>query len=181
MEEIKHTYTIQWVGPLSYEEYRAYIKRDDTIMSGYFNFYYFETQKDKRYRRHRYMGIRKKNDGIEKRLNTHHEHLKRFMDCKEVWIWIGSLANPNLQKDKNIDLIETLFIRAYRNMLTVNTRKKQMKISSSVCVINMWFNQNDEMQTYRVERPCFDDVILYYHEKNLFKHGNLSRIRYDDE
>ena len=45
MEDIKHTYTIQWVGPLSYEEYRAYIKRDDTIMSGYFNFYYFEAQK----------------------------------------------------------------------------------------------------------------------------------------
>ena len=27
MEEIKHTYTIQWVGPLSYEDYKDYLKR----------------------------------------------------------------------------------------------------------------------------------------------------------
>lgn len=33
------------------------------------------------------------------------------------------------------------------------------------------------MQTYRVEKNCFDDVILYYHEKDLFKRGNLSRVR----
>ena len=26
MEEIKHTYTIQWVGPLSYEDYKDYLK-----------------------------------------------------------------------------------------------------------------------------------------------------------
>ena len=25
MEEIKHTYTIQWVGPLSYEDYKDYL------------------------------------------------------------------------------------------------------------------------------------------------------------
>lgn len=177
MEDIEHTYTIQWVGPLTYKEFREYIKRDDTIMSGYYNFYYFEAQQDKRYKWHRYMGIRKKNDGIEKRLNTQHEHFREFKDCNEVRIWIGSLANPKHQKDKNIDLIETLFIRAYSAMLTENKDKKQKEIDSSICVINMWFNKNDEMQTYRVERPCFDDVILYYHEKDLFKRGNLSRVR----
>jgi len=117
MEDIEHTYTIQWVGPLTYKDFREYIKRDDTIMSGYYNFYYFEAQQDKRYKWHRYMGIRKKNDGIEKRLNTQHEHFREFKDCNEVRIWIGSLANPKHQKDKNIDLIETLFIRAYSAML----------------------------------------------------------------
>ena len=177
MEDIEHTYTIQWVGPLTYKEIREDIKKDDTIMSGYYNFYYFEAQQDKRYKWYRYMGIRKKNDGIEKRLNTQHEHFKEFKDGNEVRIWIGSLANPKHQKYKNIDLIETLFIRAYSAMLTENKGKKQKEIDSSICVINMWFNKNEEMQTYRVERPCFDDVILYYYEKDLFKRGNLSRVR----
>lgn len=45
MEDIKHTYTIQWVGPLTYDEYKEYVKGTDTIASGYFNFYYFEARK----------------------------------------------------------------------------------------------------------------------------------------
>ena len=69
MEEIKHTYTIQWVGPLTYDEYKGYVKGTDTIAPSYFNFYYFEARKDARCRWHRYVGIHKQNDGIEKRLN----------------------------------------------------------------------------------------------------------------
>ena len=32
MEDIKHTYTIQWVGPLTYDEYKEYVKGTDTIV-----------------------------------------------------------------------------------------------------------------------------------------------------
>ena len=39
MEDIKHTYTIQWVGPLTYDEYKEYVKGTDTIAPSYFNFY----------------------------------------------------------------------------------------------------------------------------------------------
>ena len=42
MEEIKHTYTIQWVGPLSYEDYKDYLKSEETISPGLFSIYYFE-------------------------------------------------------------------------------------------------------------------------------------------
>lgn len=31
MEDIKHTYTLQWVGPLTYDEYKEYVKGTDTI------------------------------------------------------------------------------------------------------------------------------------------------------
>ena len=60
MEDIKHTYTIQWVGPLTYDEYKEYVKGSNTIAPGYFNFYYFEARKDARYCHwHRYVGIDK--------------------------------------------------------------------------------------------------------------------------
>ena len=79
-------------------------------------------------------GHSQENDGIEKRLNTQHEHFKEFKDGNEVRIWIGSLANPKHQKYKNIDLIETLFIRAYSAMLTENKGKKQKEIDSSIAL-----------------------------------------------
>ena len=31
MEDIKHTYTIQWVGPLTYDEYKEYVKGTDVL------------------------------------------------------------------------------------------------------------------------------------------------------
>lgn len=102
MEDIKHTYTIQWVGPLTYDEYKEYVKGTDTIASGYFNFYYFEARKDARCRWHRYVGIHKQNDGIEKRLNTKHEHFGEFLDCKDLRIWIGSFADTKNQKADRI-------------------------------------------------------------------------------
>lgn len=70
MEDIKHTYTIQWVGPLTYDEYKEYVKGTDTIAPSYFNFYYFEARKDARCRWHCYVGIHKENDGINYRLNA---------------------------------------------------------------------------------------------------------------
>ena len=142
MEEIKHTYTIQWVGPLTYDEYKEYVKGTDTIAPSYFNFYYFEARKDARCRWHRYVGIHKQNDGIEKRLNTKHEHFGEFLDCKDL--------------------------------------RKGSLPSCSVCIINMWFDKNENLKNYKIERPCFDDVVLYYHEDKIFKRGNLSRVICND-
>ena len=31
MDLIEHTYTIQWVGPMDYEEYREYLRNQDLI------------------------------------------------------------------------------------------------------------------------------------------------------
>lgn len=31
MEDIKHTYTIQWGGPLTYDEYKEYVKGTDVL------------------------------------------------------------------------------------------------------------------------------------------------------
>ena len=49
---------------------------------------------------------------------------------------------------------------------------------SSVCIINMWFDKYERLKIYNIDRPCFDDVILYYQEANVnvFKRGKLSRI-----
>ena len=169
MEDIKHTYTIQWVGPLTYNEYKEYVKGTDTIDPCYFNFYYFETRQDARYRQHRYVGIHKRNDGIDKRLNTSHEHFSEFLDYKEMKIWIGSFADAKNQKAERIEMVETLLVQAYKNMLTENERKKMSLPSCSVCIINMWFDKNEKLKTYKIEKPCFDDVVLYYHEDNIFK------------
>ena len=136
MDLIEHTYTIQWVGPMDYEEYREYLRNQETLDSAYFNLYYFEARKDARYRWSTYVGIHKNNDGIDKRVNTSHEHLGPFIkdEAKEIKIWIGSFANPKDQKPENVDIVETLFIKAYNDRLTENTMKKSSIPSSSICV-----------------------------------------------
>lgn len=165
------------MGPFSsYSDYRAYLNDSHTLGSDCFNIYYFEAQQDARYKWHRYVGIHKANDGIEKRLNTSHHHLKQFLSCKKLHIWIGSIAGEKQQKPANIDVIETLLIRAYTDeFLTENSMKTRSNPPCSVCLINMWFDQNETMKTYRIARP-FDDVIIYYHQDNIFKHGNLARF-----
>ena len=32
MDLIEHTYTIQWVGPMDYEEYREYLRNQDSVI-----------------------------------------------------------------------------------------------------------------------------------------------------
>ena len=169
MEEIKHTYTIQWVGPLSYKDYKDYLKSEETISPGLFSIYYFEARIDGRYRKRRYLGIHKKNDGIDKRLNKSHEHFGQFVDAKELHIWIGSFSHYNNQKEDNIDIVETLFIQAYKDLLTENEKKKKSLPSESVCIINMWFDKKDP--------EIFSDVLVYYHEDNIFMKGKLSKMR----
>lgn len=77
-------------------------------------------------------------------------------------------------------MVETLLIQAYKNMLTENKRKKRSLPSCSVCIINMLFDKYERLKNYKIERPCFDDVVLYYHEDNIFKRGNLSRVICND-
>ena len=116
MEDIKHTYTIQWVGPFSsYDDYKDYLKSEETISPDLFSIYYLEAKIDGRYKKRRYLGIHKKNDGIDKRLNKSHEHFSQFVNAKELCIWIGSFSHYNNQKEDNIDIVETLFIQAYKD------------------------------------------------------------------
>lgn len=50
MEDIKHTYTIQWVGPfMSYDDYKNYLKSEETISPDLFSIYYFEAKINGRY------------------------------------------------------------------------------------------------------------------------------------
>lgn len=177
MQEIKHTYTVQWVGPFTYEKYRQYIKNEETISSEFFNFYYFEAVIDGRYKKRRYLGIHKNNDGIDKRLNTSHEHLKKFLNAKDLKIWIGSFSNEDNQHEENIDIVETLLIRAYKDALTENTKKKKSLPQESICIINMWFNHNDQLQVYaKSKSDIFNDVLIFYDEKRLFLKGDLSKL-----
>ena len=178
MEEIKHTYTIQWVGPLSYKDYKNYLMSEETINPGLFSIYYFEARIDGRYKKRRYLGIHKKNDGIYKRLNKSHEHFSQFIDAKELSIWIGSFSHYNNQKEENIDIVETLFIQAYKDLLTENEKKKKSLPSESVCIINMWFYKKDHLKKYAKNTPeIFSDVLVYYHEDNIFMKGKLSKMR----
>lgn len=179
MNLIEHTYTIQWVGPMDYEEYRAYIKNSETLGSNLFNLYYFEVRQDARYKWNTYIGIHKQNDGIDKRLNCSHEHLGPFIKkgAKCIKIWIGSFADENDQKEENIDIVETLLIKAYHDELTLNTKKKGLLPKSSVCVINSYYNNSENPIKTKAEKPfVFDDVLVYMEDTNSFMHGNLSKM-----
>ena len=93
-------------------------------------------------------------------------------------IWIGSFSHYNNQKEDNIDIVETLFIQAYKDLLTENEKKKKSLPSESVCIINMWFDKNDHLKKYAKKTPeIFSDVLVYYHEENIFMKGNLSKMR----
>ena len=180
MDLIEHTYTIQWVGPMDYEEYREYLRNQETLDSAYFNLYYFEARKDARYKWATYIGIHKNNDGIDRRVNPSHEHLGPFIkeDAKDIKIWIGSFANEKDQKPENVDIVETLFIKAYNDRLTENTKKKGSIPSSSVCVINSYYNTNDEPRSRKSEKQMrFDSVLIYLEESDSFMHGNLSKMK----
>lgn len=179
MDLIEHTYSLQWVGPMNYEELMDYCKNEETIGESCFNLYYFEVRKDARYKWKKYFGIHKGNDGICKRLNKSHEHLGPFLknDAKYVKIWIGSFAKEQDQKTENVDIVETLFIRAYRDVLNDNVKKKKSLPKDSVCIINSYYDINENMAKKKSHKPeTFDDVLVYYGEVNKFMHGNLTKM-----
>lgn len=162
MEKIEHTYTIQWVGPMDYEDYKQYLHDKETLDPNLFNLYYFEARHDKRCKWHTYIGIHKQNDGINKRVNPSHEHLGPFLKngAKEIRIWIGSFAKEKDQRPQNIDIAETLFIKAYNDKFTENTKKKRLLPDSSICIINTFYNKNDESIRSNSDKPIvFDDVL----------------------
>ena len=180
MDYIEHTYTIQWVGPMNYEEYKEYINNPDTLDPNLFNLYYFEARQDKRYKWHTYIGIHKQNDGINKRVNPAHEHLGHFIrNNAEIRIWIGNFAKEINQKPKNIDIVETLFIKAYNDKFTENKKKKVFLPKESVCVINTYYSKHkEEIIKRKSDKPfIFDDVLIYLEETNCFMHGNLNELR----
>ena len=180
MDLIEHTYTIQWVGPMNYDEYKSYNRDKETLSPNMFNLYYFEVRKDKRNKWRTYIGIHKQNDGINKRVNRKHEHLGKFVknEAKEIRIWIGSFAKDKDQKPENIDIVETLFIKAYHEKLTENSKKKNSIPISSVCVINSYYNTIDEPIKTKLDKPfVFDDVLIYLEESNSFMHGNLTKMK----
>ena len=89
------------------------------------------------------------------------DHFREFMDCKDIRIWIGSFADAKNQKESKIELVETLLIQAYGKELTENKRKKVGLPRESVCLINLWFDKNERLKVYNIDRPCFDDVVMF--------------------
>jgi len=178
MHAIDYTYTIQWVGPMTYEEYKKYVKSKETIDSSYFNFYYCEARKTIRSQYKRYLGIHKKNDGINKRVNTSHEHLGEFInEYPHFKLWIGSLGNVRQQKPTIIDRIETLFIRAYPEMLNENTDKKKKNLYSSISVTNLFYDQNEQPIRSNEHHPeTLDDIVLFRADNDYFYHGTLRKM-----
>lgn len=171
MEEILHTYAIQWVGPFSsYAEMKEHYKvkrRREGICSdpGLFSFYYFSGNKKwKRGRKFAYFGKHEKIDSIFKRLNPRHEHYSKYHENENLQIWIGTLANPDHQKEDIIDLIETVFINRYKNNLEDNEKKKAKPfieaVKESVVIVNLWYDTNERPFKRGVVFP-FEDVIVY--------------------
>ena len=175
MECINKSFTIQWLGPFDkLDVLKDYFKGENGLDKGLFNFYYFEARKTIRSKPCCYFGIHKKNDGITKRLTKSHSHYKDVKDFKYVNIWIGSLGRKKDQTIANVDLVETLFIRAYKDIVSENDRKKKSLPAENVTVINYWYDEGNHLKHRKKNETCgFHDVICYV-EKEFHK-GNLSR------
>lgn len=127
MEQINKSFTIQWLGPFKgLEGLNSYYHGDDALDRALFNFYYFEASKTSLSIPKCYFGIHYKNDGITKRLNSSHSHYKEIKDFKYVNVWVGSFGREKDQIHENVDLVETLFIRAYSDFMTENDKKKKL-------------------------------------------------------
>ena len=47
----------------------------------------------------------------------------------------------------------------------------------SVCIINSYYDINENMAKKKSHKPeTFDDVLVYYGEVNKFMHGNLTKM-----
>lgn len=180
MELVSKTYTIQWVGPMDYNKFKEYCKDEETLSPSCYNIYYFEARQDARHKWHKYVGIHKYNDGINKRLGQGHEHLGPYIknDAKDIKIWIGSMARKVDQKPSIIDMIETLFIRAYREALDENVKKKKSVLQESICVVNLFYDEIEKANNCSKLHPMvLDDVILYRRETDSFMHGKLCNMK----
>ena len=178
MYAINNTFTVQWVGPFhSLDDIWKYKKDEKALDLGLFNFYCYEARKRSNTKWESYIGIHTLNDGIDKRLNKRHEHYsKKENGYKYRNIWIGSFGNKRDQKKNKIDMVETLYIRTYRDILTDNTRKKKSQIPESICVVNLWYNKTDEIRRNRRGTISFmDDVIMYEAENNMVIKGYIPK------
>ena len=184
MNDIKKTYTIQWVGPFhSLGEYKVYLQREDTCDKSLFSFYYFiGNKKGKGYKKtllYDYFGIHKGND-ITSRLNKCHEHFKDFHINENLNIWFGSFANIEDQTPSNIKEVETVFISSYKP--TENIKEINSAIDESICIVNLWYKKADEKPWIRKPQsaaPRFDDVIIYEVEEAFRRvlSGKLKEVR----
>jgi hypothetical protein len=167
MEDIKKTFTIQWVGPFSsLQELQTYTEDNTTCDSGLFNFYYFVGKRKEKWSRSgaAYFGIHHNDDGIMNRLKAQHEHLAQFREDENLKIWIGSFADVRNQTYPNIEDVETVFIRAYKDLLTDNKRKKSLPLSNikeSVCIINLWYKPDEQPWKRKpLSVKGIDDVLI---------------------
>lgn len=170
MEDINRTISIQWVGPFkSLEELKEHKSKANNGFSlashECFNFYYFWGNKKKcpKRKHYAYFGIHKNQDGIDKRVNASHEHLKDF-NSDGLEIWIGALGNMNCHTNNLVEDVETLFISLYGKYLTENKKKKSKTIKDqreTICVINLWYDIEERPSKYKPESVSFiDDVIV---------------------
>ncbi len=179
MEDIKKVFTIQWVGPFNtFSSLFQYLKNPNTCESSLFNFYYCSGSKkgkghpiDKT--DYRYFGLHSSDSPIYARVNPQHEHLRDFRE--PFSLWIGSISDPSKQTRQNIDDIETVFISTYKDFLTENDRKKKSIPKESICIINLWYREDEtRWLNKKRELKVFDDILVYESENQSYSTGNLS-------
>jgi hypothetical protein len=102
------------------------------------------------------------------RVNNSHEHLSQVREDKNFHLWIGSFANIANQTPQNIEDVETIFIRAYKNFLSLNSRKKSKELtdlSESYSIINLWYDTNEvPWRTKPSSVKAIDDVLVCEHD-----------------
>ena len=184
MEDIRKVFAIQWVGPFkTLDDMKSYLKNPETCDENQFSFYYFRgKKKGTGYGRkpYSYFGIHK-GEHITWRLTQTHEHYKAFFEDDNMRIWIGRFSNKKWKKPRNIEDVETVFIRVYNSdkegrFLTENRKKTQSVLKESVCIINRWYRQPKEEPCKCKTREIrdFNDVLVYEKDLDSFCVGSLS-------
>lgn len=183
MLDITKTFTIQWVGPFkNLQEMKIYLKDETTCQNSLFNFYYFSGNKKGKgcsiSRVYAYLGIHKKADGIEQRLNNWHSHYKDFHENDNMRIWIGAFGNVNDQNEENIEDAETLFISTYgNNFLTENKKKVKANIQKSICIINLFYKTTEEPWLRKPADITFMDDVLIHETEDKIKRTLVAKLK----
>lgn len=173
MNDIKRSYTIQWVGPFkSDNEIATYVRRGDNnevCHSSCFTFYYLTgVNKIGRPKLHRYFGIHHKLDGIRNRLNLRHSILSTLKEDSSLEIWIGCFGDLRWHSSAKVEEVETFFIRYYRDLLTDNDKKKKTQLSKipSMSIINLWYDTNEYPWIRKPKSATYIQDVMVWENDN---------------
>ena len=87
--------------------------------------------------------------------------------------------HPTLRTCSSDTILRAIKELTQENISNTSDMGKNYDFNTADTLNTLLFNcmfASGQLKVYNIDRPCFDDVVLYYGEEQMFKRGNLSRV-----